>query len=199
MIEISLTDFVDFVSKAGSSKQTKVKQIKERKKYHPATDFYKSLREKIIQVHEESLDKKALDEFLRDLSDQKKLGNYKEAVKGYKKFVGTKTIKWFKPPSKKWVSGELQIRINPELGLQFNSKQYVIKLYLKGEKLSRDKVTQVLALLEKQLRNKVNDEVRFALIDVRNSKMHVNDSKSTVLIPLLEGEAKSFEIIWNNI
>lgn len=49
-IEISLTDFVDFVCKSGSAKLTQVKKVKYRDDYSPATDFYKALREGIIQI-----------------------------------------------------------------------------------------------------------------------------------------------------
>ena len=47
-IKISLTDFVDFVSKSGTSKLTKVKQIKGRRSYHPAFDFWKLMRDEIF-------------------------------------------------------------------------------------------------------------------------------------------------------
>ncbi|WP_164879142.1 hypothetical protein [Flavobacterium cerinum] len=40
-IKISLTDFLDFINRSGGTKMTKVKQVKNRAKYHPASDFYK--------------------------------------------------------------------------------------------------------------------------------------------------------------
>jgi hypothetical protein len=43
MPSISLTDFVDFVVATGTSKLTKVRQIKRRPQYHPAFDHWKSL------------------------------------------------------------------------------------------------------------------------------------------------------------
>jgi hypothetical protein len=46
MIRVSLTDFVDIVSKSGTPKATKVAQVKKRGRYEPAVDFYKPLREK---------------------------------------------------------------------------------------------------------------------------------------------------------
>ena len=51
MPQISLTDFVDVVAKAGRPKATKVRQVKERHAYEPAFDFYKSLREHIVENH----------------------------------------------------------------------------------------------------------------------------------------------------
>lgn len=60
MYDISLTDLVDVISKSGSPKATKVNQIKNRKPYHPTADFYKPLRDEIIRIHKEGLEKKLL-------------------------------------------------------------------------------------------------------------------------------------------
>jgi len=68
-IELSLTDFVDFVCKSGSTKLTKVKQIKNREDYSPATDFYKALREGIQDIHRKNGKKKELKIILEKVSD----------------------------------------------------------------------------------------------------------------------------------
>ncbi len=51
MPEISLTDFVDFVIKAGPPKLTKVREIKTRVEYSPKLDFWKILRDGIRDFH----------------------------------------------------------------------------------------------------------------------------------------------------
>lgn len=51
---------------------------------------------------------------------------------------------------KHWIVSELDVRINPELGLEFDSKKYLIKLYFKNDKLSKEKITQVLTLMESE-------------------------------------------------
>jgi hypothetical protein len=48
MIEVSLTDFVDFLSRNGVAKVTKVREIKFRKKYDWNYDFWRILREEIV-------------------------------------------------------------------------------------------------------------------------------------------------------
>lgn len=68
-ISVSLTDFIDFVNKSGNSKMTKVKQVKYRNTYHPASDFYKALREEIIETHKINGDKKSLDKLMQKLTD----------------------------------------------------------------------------------------------------------------------------------
>lgn len=62
MPEISLSDFVDFVMKAGIPRATKVRQITERKPYEPAIDFWKSLRDGLRDYHKNAkTNKTALD------------------------------------------------------------------------------------------------------------------------------------------
>ncbi|MFN8251090.1 MAG: hypothetical protein U0V75_04350 [Ferruginibacter sp.] len=198
-IEISLTDFIDFVSKSGGSKLTKVKQIKNRDAYHPATDFYKALREGIISIHQNGESKAALNKLLDGLTDEKKIKNYPDAINGYKKFWGRKNFSWFSPPSKHWKVGDVDIKINPELGLEYEDKFIVVKLYLKAEKLTKDRVSQILSLLESQLRKKTEPEILFCVLDVKNAKLFINEEKDVSYLPLLKGEVRSFETIWKAI
>ncbi|OXA73922.1 hypothetical protein B0A67_02375 [Flavobacterium aquidurense] len=194
-ISVSLTDFIDFVNKSGGSKMTKVKQVKNRPPYNPATDFYKALREEIIDTHKNNDDKKRLDNLLQKLTDSKKIANYPSSIDGYKKFWGKKKTQWFNPPFYHWLTGDLDIKINPELGLAFDKKYYVIKLFLKADKISKDKLSQILSLMESQLRKEAGDQVIFAVLDVKNSKLYENTKDNFTYLPLLEGEAKSFESI----
>jgi hypothetical protein len=75
MPKLSLTDFVDIVSKSGTPKSTKVAQVKHRPPYSPATDFYKPLRDEITQVHASGLTKATLTRFGSSISDPKKAAN----------------------------------------------------------------------------------------------------------------------------
>ncbi len=198
-INISLTDFIDFVNKSGNSKMTKVRQVKYRNAYHPASDFYKALREEIIEIHKNNDDKKILDNLLQKLTDLKKKVNYPISIDGYKKFWGKKKIQWFDPPFFHWQTGDLDIKINPELGLAFDNKFYVIKLFLKADKITKDKLSQILSLMESKLREEVGDEIIFAVLDVKNAKLYENQKGDFTYLPLLQGEAKSFESIWKAI
>lgn len=51
MAQISITDFVDVVSESGRSNAAKVKQIKNHPDYESAFDFYKPIRDAIINIH----------------------------------------------------------------------------------------------------------------------------------------------------
>ncbi len=148
--EISLTDLVGFVNKTGTQKQNHVKQIKNRGEYERPKDFYAPLRERIQLIHKKNMNKNELDGLIATLTDEKKKSNYPEVINGYKKFLGRKKVTWFKPPFKRWKVGEITIRINPEIGLEYNGNFYVIKLHFGTDKLHKAHIDHILTLLEYQ-------------------------------------------------
>jgi hypothetical protein len=200
MPEISLTDFVDFVVKAGTPKLTKVRQVKERAEYEPASDFWKTLREAIIDFHRSgSRDKHLFDRVLSNLTDRKKRNRYPEAIKGYKKFLGRKQIQWFEPSKALWSNAGLDVRINPELGLAISGERNLTKLYFKDEKLEKRKVDVVLALMEDALRRKIETSDKIAILDVSSNALFPSEGLRNNIVPLLIGEAASFVTIWDQL
>lgn len=199
MISISLTDFIDYVSKIGASKYTLVSKINSRDEYQPAFDFWKSLREGIINLHKNNEEKEKLDLIILDLTDKKKLNRYPELITKYKSFLGRKTIEWFDPPYREWEKDDLRVRLNPELGLDINGKYYAIKLYFKAEKLSQIKADLILLLMNNELKKKDFKNVNFAILDIGSKKLFEKTKLNKSHIPLLEGEALSFINIWKSL
>lgn len=78
--KLSLTDFVEVVSKAGTPKATKVRAIKHRPAYNPATDFYRPLRAGLSRFHKQNRPRTCIHELLVDIHDPKKLRRYKNAL-----------------------------------------------------------------------------------------------------------------------
>lgn len=199
MIMISLTDFIDFVSKTGSTKQTQVKTVKNRDEYHPAKDYYKYIREGIITVHQNDGSKDDFKTLLQNTTDPRKDENYKTAIDGYLKFLGRKNVEWIQPPNKHWITGDLHVKVNPEVGINIDGVDHFIKLYFKADKLSKVKASQIMNLLESELRAEVSKDAIFAVLDVREGKLFANTTKDSSLYPLLIGEAMSFQAIWDNL
>ena len=204
-IEISLTDFIGFVNKMGNAKLNHVKSIKDRPEYEPYMDFYKPLREAILKLHKKGQKKEVLDAVLEGLTDEKKRRCYPELIAGYKKFLGRKKLEWIKPPKKDWKIGGVTITVNPEIGLEEKKKNgssnfYIVKLYFKDDALKKAQADQILTLMEMQLRSKVNEpEIKFAILDIRRSKLHIKQDQELKELPLLKGEANSFATMWNSL
>ena len=204
-IEISLTDFIGFVNKMGNAKLNHVKSIKDRPNYEPYMDFYKPLREAILKLHKKGQKKEVLDTVLEGLTDEKKRRCYPELIAGYKKFLGRKKLEWITPPKKDWKIGGVTITVNPEIGLEEKKKNgssnfYIVKLYFKDDALKKAQADQILTLMEMQLRSKVNEpEIKFAILDIRRSKLHIKQDQELKELPLLKGEANSFATMWNSL
>jgi hypothetical protein len=196
---LSLTDFVDVVSKAGSPKATKVSQIKNREKYSPATDFYKTLREGIVNIHESDSSKAALKEILGGLTDKKKIANYPSAIDGYKKWWGNKALGWFNPPNAKFSKHGFDISVNPELGLEFNGKRHVVKLYLKDEKLTKFRVDLITGLMNLALSQPAGNGALMGILDARSAKLFTSSGGTASLEPMIDAELSYIAALWPHV
>jgi len=194
MERVSLTYFVDFVLKVGTPKLSGVKEFKEHR-YDHLTDFYKPLREAIVDMHEQGKPDRALDDFVLTLTDERKRRIFPGLIEGYRKFVRP-TMKWFTPPHGTLAVGDLEININPELGFEIDGTPYVIKTYFRGEPLAQKRVQVVLGLITSALGAGRPGTV-FAMLDVKNSRLHTLKSAPNPRLGLLiRGEAASFSTIY---
>jgi hypothetical protein len=199
-IVISLTDFVDFVSKSGSPKLTHVEQVKWRLPYDPMTDFWRRLRETIVDWHRRNKTAKAdLDIAIQGLTHQPKIKAYPAALAGYKKFLGAKQFQPLPEVRSTWTYGGLNISVNPELSVEINGAPHVIKLYFKSDPLSKKQADLILLMMADALAGKVVAGTTYGLLDVQRGKLYTVKLADTRLKPLLQGEAASFETIWNQI
>lgn len=201
MPDISLTDFVDFAISSGAPKLTKVRTVKNRGDYDPAKDFYRLLRNRIIDFHQQADTNKNqwFNKFMATLQNENKRESYHQRIQAYKRFLGHKDLSWFAPPSGLWRSGDLQVRVNPELGLAINDDDHVIKLYFKAESLTKLRVDIILLLMGEALHQRVEPGTRFAILDLTQGRLYATAEPAQNLLPLLHGEAASFAAIWESL
>lgn len=194
MDPVSLTYFLDFVSTSGSPKLTVVRKFKIKDPYDPRQDFWKRLREGIVEFHKSGqTNKNWLDRLAKGLTDQKKLGLYPDNVKQYKRFLGRKKIRWFKPPKADWTCNGLTITVNPELGLKIDGSPTLVKLYFKADNLAKRRVEVIQLLMDVA----VNKRFHFGVLDVPRAKLYSSSSPDHSLLPLLQGEAASFRAMFS--
>lgn len=199
MPRITLTDLVDIVSASGTSKATKVANVKHRPPYQPQFDFYKPFREHLATLHISGGTKEQVSRVLEDLTDAKKKATYPELVKSYVTWWGRKRLQWFDPPTGIYSASGMEIRVNPELGLLVNDVPHVIKLYLKVGKLTRIHSDIVLHLMEKSLRDACTGEAVMAILDVRNSKLATLGSVDPTVLAMVQAELAYVAAIWPEI
>ena len=176
---------------------TSAKKIRKQlgKKYDPKEDYYKRFRDAVRDLHQKDHAKNDLIGIIGSLP-KSKAENYQRMVEGYKKFLGRKDIKWFKPTRASWNHQDIVIPINPELGLEWNGIKYLIKLYLKSDKPSKDRLSSILALMKHTLPSK---KYKHAVLDVRNSKIYLYEADMDSMMPLVEGEATALELILSRL
>jgi len=199
MPDVSLTKFVDFVSKAGTPKYTVVKQWKHQLPYNPATDFYKPIRDEIITMHQQNLSTSQLIKFASKISDQKKQSVYPEIIEGYKKWVGRKKAVWFDPPQGKWNHLSLNVSVNPEIGLTINDISYIVKLYFKSDPLAKNRIEIVTHLMGEVFQEHFKDGYKMAVLDIRQSKLITPTIPISGLTHQLEAEAAYWMSLWEKI
>lgn len=196
MRKVSLTDFVDVVSKSGTPKANHVSRVINRPKYSPASDFYKPLRDCIVDTHKNNLPPQIVYELLAHLKDEKKVSNYPEAVNGYCSWWGNKKVQWFEPPAGEFARHGVSVNVNPELGLFMNETPYIIKLYFKGEKLAKSRIDIVTYLMETCLRCQCGSEALMGLLDVRNAKLFCYKASNQNLTAMLGAELAYVAALW---
>lgn len=192
MDKVSLTYFVDFVLKSGMPNATVVQNFKQRGDYDPRADFYKRVREAIVEMHRKGQSPRDLEAILARLSDEKKQAAYPQVVSGYKKFVGRKQFTWFEPPHGDWTPGPFVVAVNPEVGLEIGGKRTVGKLYFKEEPLTARRAEVIAHLMDRVLGDRLTEPARFAVIDVRRGKAFEPSVPVPAYDALLAGEATSF-------
>lgn len=194
MDKISLTYFVDFVLKAGTPKLAGVREWKERKD-DLSFDFYRQIRESIVDMHRGGKPDAVLDDFLAAQRDERRRRVYPSIVEGYRRFLSSAKMTWFDPPVGSCKLGDVEVNINPDLGLVIDGKPHLIKIYFRGEPLSAKRTSVVLNLLAGGLAD-TNPGKVLALLDVRNAKLHTFKAPNPRLGVLLRGEAAAFSTIY---
>jgi hypothetical protein len=200
-VDLSMSEFVDFHVLTGSARVAKVRALKNRGEYDPATDFWRPLRVAIVAFHlRPTGDARSLSDFLGPVSERK-MGRYRAAMAGHQKFLRRREIAGSRAPSAPWNVGDLSVRVNPDLGLRVDGNQYLVKLYFKAEPLSRGRTQALIALMEEGLRPRVAAGLTFGVLDVPNASLRLADARSSMNDTqiALRSEAVAFVEIWGRV
>ncbi len=194
-VPVRLTNFLDFVCKTTTQKLTVVrKQKKENAEgYEVYADFYKAVREGIVNMHKRGRPKSVLDAILNGLSDERKQRAYAEVIAGYKKFLGRKKVSWFHPPKDDWTHAGLAMSLKPEVGFIINGERRAIKLYMRQKpKLKKSNADIITHLMDFVLVPGKRTRPRFCVLDVRRNKLFIAPEKTDGLMTIVRAEAACF-------
>lgn len=196
--KLGFSDFVDVVSRAGTGKLSKVTEVKHRKPYLPAIDYYKPIRDEICNAHKAGHTSTCLQQFLKTVHS-KKQQNYSAIASGYSKWWGTQAFQWTQPPAGLIQHASVQLVVNPELGLSVTGQLHVIKLYFKGDPLSHQRADIATSVMEHGLRSHVPGAI-FSILDVRKAKLFSSRGIITpTQVAMLTAELAYIDALWPNI
>jgi hypothetical protein len=197
MPRIYLSDFADVVSRSGPPKATKVREIKNRPAYQPATDFYKPMRDGLIDLHRAARGKAAVTA-LGAPEDPKKVASYLALADGYKKWWGRKELAWFEPPRNVYTAHGVEVVVNPSLGLHVNGVPHLLRLHLKADKLTKVRADLIGALMLSTLASTVPGTA-MAVLDVRNSRLFVAGNGPDSVGAMIDAELAYIASLWPKV
>lgn len=185
---IPMTGFLDFVLSAGLSRLTTINMAG---KYETMVDFYRPVREAIVEMHQAGLDTVVLDDLLASLIDPRERLIFPKVVNGYKKFLRQGKVTWFEPPMRDYPLGPIRVRVAPEVGLLVDGKPHVIALSFRGlTAMDPQRIGLTTTLLADAL-GTTWPGTTFAVLDVRAAKLHTHTPRTEHGL-LLRAEASCF-------
>lgn len=197
-IRVSMTEFVNFINASGMSKMTIVSNAKmkhEEPEGNPY-DYWKEFKDEVKKQLKRGGSKEDLFELLEGVREEIH-ANYQEMINGFNKFWKPTRMSWFKPINRIANISGVKMNINPEIGVKWQDKQLMIKMFIKAKgNLDKRHADIILALMESELREKVEDQVEFAILDVRRGKLFTYVNNDPRLLVLARSEGRSFVEMW---
>ena len=196
MPDLSLTELLDIVSAAGTTKASTVLRIKHKPEYRPCRDYYLEARRHIVGVHRSSRPRADLAAILSRVP-AKRTVNYEAVLNAYGEWWHRYTLDWFDPIHQVWECDGVRVRVNPELGLTINGEPHLIKLYFKEIPLTRQRVSVITGLMAKVLGDVAGRNVSMSVLDIRRRRLHnaaaVPDPR---LDAMLQAEIAYINTLW---
>lgn len=202
----SMSNFIDFVLADGVKRVSTLADFR-RTKESIVVDFYKPIREVIVEIHRRSQDPaQAFDALMARTTDARAARIFPVVASGYLRWLGeAKPERAFKAASSAIPAGVgLSIPVNPEIGLVLGGERHHLKLYLRAkEPIPQKRVDLTIALMAAAL--DVDRRHKLAVLDVPRSKLHYLSAKSAEprawqrLQTLVAMEAASYATGWGRV
>jgi hypothetical protein len=194
MIHVSMSDFLNHCLIAGPGRVRDARRIKT---FGGGADFYRPVRETIVDMHEKGLWSEPLDQMVASLVDPREKRIFPRVVRGYKKFLCSARMTWFEPPMRDWPLGPLTVRVNPEVGLLIDGRPHAIKLYFGSDEIAPWCARLTTQILCSALASTWPGTV-FAVLDVRRAKLFTARPRADHEA-LLRAEAACLGHLWGSL
>lgn len=119
-------------------------------------------------------------------------------MSSYISWCGNKRMQWFSPPHRLYNYRDIEIGVNPELGLTINGTSHLVKLYFKADPLSKSKVDVITHLMSICLDSRCPVNTAMSVLDVRNRKLFHPTVPINGLTLMLNGEISFVSDVLNS-
>jgi len=165
--------------------------------YDVRADFYKRIREGIVGTLRERSPLELLDDLVDAQEHPPKREHFPAVVTGFHYFHEQHCAKgytWFEPPQAVWTRGEVSVKVNPELGFEVGGTPYLVKLYMKEEKLLGNRAQVVNQMMRETCGERAPSGCVMAVLDLRRGKVASPKPKPDVAVQL-DGEAAYWAVV----
>lgn len=193
MERVPLSTFTRFMSAGPTRKLAVVKHFKDTQH---GSSFYMPLREAIVEVHAKKFHPGVLDHLPHNMTDERKRRTFPRLVEGYRKWLGTRDLRWTAPPHTLLPVGhELEVDIAPDLGFDINGTPHIIQFSFTGFSSTAAQLAIGLMIIAFQAR----PGTVYGVLDVAGSELHSFRARNSRLGLLARGEAASFLTMYSAI
>ncbi|HHX8581356.1 TPA: hypothetical protein ACVO3K_004528 [Vibrio diabolicus] len=193
MPKIFVKEFSAIATESGTKKLNLIKKQKNQKPYHPSADYYKKFREKIVSILKHKGQLIELKQLAEKMPNDKK-GNYSSLAKSFVTWAKGKNISWYEPIRESYLSSKTEIVCNPELNLNIDGVDYVIKLYFSvNDRMTQDRANYICFTM---LSAFDDNSYNYAVLDVQTKKMYRFTGNPATFAISVESEIASIERAW---
>lgn len=184
--------FANFVTEKPNKRKRYVNKIINKEPYAFEKDYYSVLRIKLISAIKKNKSLIELNQMLKKINP-KKHNHYEVLIDQIQNFMqGVKYI-WVEPPKNIIEYSGLQLKVNPEIGINIKGETLFIKMYFKQDQIENEKVNVMLKIMQDSIKEDYQN-AKVAILDVRRCELHKKDINEEFIIPYnLDQEAKVWQ------
>ena len=184
--------FANFVTEKPNKRKKYVNKIINKEPYAFEKDYYSVLRIKLISTIKKNKSLIELNQMLKKINP-KKHNHYEVLIDQIQNFMqGVKYI-WVEPPKNIIEYSGLQLKVNPEIGININGETLFIKMYFKQNQIENEKVNVMLKIMQDSIKEDYQN-AKVAILDVRRCELHKKDINEEIIIPYnLDQEARVWQ------
>lgn len=184
--------FANFVIEKPNKRKRYIHKIVNKEPYAFEKDFYSTFRIKLISAIKKYKSLTELNQMLKKINS-KKYDHYEVLIDQIQNFMQGVKYTWIEPPKNIIEYSGLQLKVNPEIGININNETLFIKMYFKQKQIGTEKVNVMLKIMQDSIKEDYPN-AKVAILDIRHCELHKRDVNEEVIIPYnLEQEAKVWQ------